>query len=85
MTHKKGTGILLELDTRRRLSLGRIAQHDFYFADVEADGTIVLTPAIVMTEAEARLLATPETAQEIAEFLKDPSTGVPWRGRQESL
>jgi hypothetical protein len=82
MNHEAGT--LLELDTRRRLSLGRLAQHDRYIATVEEDGTIVLTPAVVMTEAEARLLAVP-AVQEMAEFLKDPSTGVPWRGRQESL
>ena len=68
MNHEAGT--LLELDTRRRISLGQIAKHDRYLAVAEADGTIVLTPAVVMTEAEAaRLRTEPET----------------WRGRQESL
>jgi hypothetical protein len=81
-TERNPTGTLLELDSRRRLSLGQIAKHDRYLAEIEQDGTIVLTPAVVMTEAEARLLAAPETAREIAEFLKDPSTGVVWEGRR---
>lgn len=45
--------MLLELDSRRRASLGRIARHHFYFVRVEEDGTIVLTPALVMTPQEA--------------------------------
>lgn len=45
--------MLLELDSRRRASLGRIAKHAFYFVRVEEDGTIVLTPALVMTPQEA--------------------------------
>jgi hypothetical protein len=59
MTNKKGTGVLLELDTRRRISLGQLAKHNRYLAAIEEDGTIVLTPAVVMTEAEARLLGAP--------------------------
>lgn len=82
MGGRKEMGALLELDSRRRLSLGQIAKHDRYLAEIEEDGTIVLTPAVVMTEAEARLLAAPETAREIAEFLKDPSSGVLWEGRR---
>jgi hypothetical protein len=82
MDERKETGVWLELDSRRRLSLGQIAKHDRYLAEIEEDGTIVLTPAVVMTEAEARLLAAPETAREIAEFLKDPTSGVPWAGRR---
>lgn len=51
-----GKPLLLELDSRRRLSLGSIARHSRYLAEVEDDGTIVLTPAVVITEAEVRLL-----------------------------
>jgi hypothetical protein len=47
---------LIELDARSRASLKQVAQHDKYIAEVEADGTIVLTPAVVMSAAEARLL-----------------------------
>lgn len=70
MIHEREAGILLELDTRRRISLGRIAKHNHYLVAVEEDGTIVLTPAVVMTEAEARLLAVP-AVQQISELLKD--------------
>jgi hypothetical protein len=34
-------------------------------ANVEADGTIVLTPAVVMTTLEAKLLARPDLAKQI--------------------
>ncbi len=50
---------LLELDERRRASLGRIGrpEHRRYLVAEEPDGTIVLTPAVVMSELEARFLA----------------------------
>lgn len=47
---------LIELDSRKRAPLRQHARHDRYFVSEEPDGTIVLTPAVVMTEAEARLL-----------------------------
>ena len=50
---------MLEVDSRRRISLGPLAEHDRYLVDVEEDGTIVLTPAVVMSAAQARLLAAP--------------------------
>jgi hypothetical protein len=66
---------LLEVDSRKRISLGSLAQHDRYLADVEEDGTIVLTPAVVMSAAQARLLAATETSRQIDEFLDRPETG----------
>jgi len=47
---------LIELDSRKRASLKLIAKHERYLVEVEGDGTIVLTPAVVMSTAEARLL-----------------------------
>jgi hypothetical protein len=77
---------LLELDSRRRISLGSLATHDRYLVDVEEDGTIVLTPAIVMSAAEARLHAATETSKRIDEFLDNPEIGSrrtrPMRPRQ---
>jgi hypothetical protein len=72
-----GTGRrdLVELDSRRRISLGPLATHDRYLIDVEEDGTIVLTPAVVMSVAEARLHAATKTEQRIDEFLDDPESG----------
>jgi hypothetical protein len=66
---------LLEVDARRRLSLGVLAEHDRYLATVEDDGTIVLTPAVVLSVAEARLHAARETEREIDEFLASPEIG----------
>jgi hypothetical protein len=66
---------LLELDSRRRVSLGALATYDRYFVEVEDDGTIVLTPAVVMSASEARLHAAPETSRKIDDFLDHPETG----------
>jgi hypothetical protein len=66
---------LLELDSRRRISLGQLATHDRYLVEVEEDGTIVLTPAVVMSAAEAQLHAAPETEKGIDEFLDNPEIG----------
>lgn len=66
---------VLEVDSRRRISLGSLAEHDRYLVDVEEDGTIVLTPAVVMSAAQARLLAAAETSRRIDEFLDHPETG----------
>jgi hypothetical protein len=67
---------LLEVDSRRRISLGSLAEHDRYLVEVEEDGVIVLTPAVVMSAAEARLHAAEETARKIDDFLDRPETGV---------
>jgi hypothetical protein len=66
---------MLEGDSRRRISLGSLAEHDRYLVNVEEDGTIVLTPAVVMSAAQARLLAAAETSRKIDEFLDHPETG----------
>jgi hypothetical protein len=71
---ERGKG-LLELDSRRRVSLGSMATYDRYFVDVEDDGTIVLTPAVVMSATEARLYAAPETSEKIDNFLDHPESG----------
>lgn len=46
---------LLELDSRKRVSLGRLAGHPHYLATVFADGRILLEPAEVVSAAEIRL------------------------------
>lgn len=78
---------LLEVDSRRRISLGSLAEHDRYLVEVEADGVIVLTPAVVMSVVEARLHAAAETARQVDNFLDHPETGVrrtrPADSRQE--
>lgn len=75
-TSPKEQRSLLEVDSRRRISLGPLAGHDRYLVDVEDDGVIVLTPAVVMSVAEARLHTAAETARKIDDFLDHPETGV---------
>jgi len=74
--------VLIELDDRRRVSLGRVGrpEHKRYLVHEETDGTLVLHPAVVMTESEARLMANPELASQIEQAITDPSTRVR-RGR----
>ena len=40
---------LFEIDGRRRISLGALATAQYYFAEKQPDGVIVLTPAQVIT------------------------------------
>lgn len=42
---------LLDVDGRRRISLGPLASYDRYLAAVEPDGVIILTPAVVVPAA----------------------------------
>jgi hypothetical protein len=52
MTHNPG-GVLVEADSRGRVSLARLGTlHSRYLAAVADDGTITLTPAMVVTAAE---------------------------------
>ena len=54
------TTMLLEVDTRRRISLGALATAARYLVGVDEDGIVTLSPAVVMTEMEARLMARPD-------------------------
>jgi len=58
---------LVELDDRRRVSLGKVGrpEHTRYIVEEEPDGTLVLTPAVVMSELEAKLLASRELVERI--------------------
>jgi hypothetical protein len=69
---------LVELDSRRRVALGRIgrSEHNCYLVDEQPDGTLVFTPAVVMTEHEAALLRNPELVAQIDADQTDPSRGV---------
>lgn len=58
--------VLLELDSRGRISLGALAGDSRRFlARVDELGQIVLTPAVVMTVTEANLLANPQLDRQI--------------------
>lgn len=55
-----GVATMVELDDRRRLSLGKIGRHSRYLVREERDGTLIFEPAIVLTEVEARVLGNDE-------------------------
>lgn len=70
--------VLIELDQRRRASLGKIGHegHRRYLATIEPDGTIILRPAVVMTELEASFLSNPGLVDSIRQQRKDPGAYV---------
>jgi RES domain-containing protein len=74
--------VLIELDERRRVSLGKIGrpEHRRYLAHEEPDGTVILVPAVVVPESQARLVANYELVEQIERTVSDPSSRVR-RGR----
>ena len=75
---------LVELDARRRVALGRLGkpEHDRYLVSEHADGTLVFTPAVVMTAHEAALLRHPELVEQIEADRNDPSRAVRSQARR---
>jgi len=69
---------LIELDDRRRASFGKLGrpEHRRYLATQHPDGTIVLTPAVVISEMEARFLANRELVERIEENRRHPERMV---------
>lgn len=51
--------IVVEVDSRRRVSLGKIGRHRRYLVHEEPDGTLIMEPATVLTEAEVRVMGAP--------------------------
>jgi hypothetical protein len=54
-TTNRGEPVLIELDGRRRCSLGKVGhpEHTRYLVDVQRDGTMILTPAVVLPVTDA--------------------------------
>ena len=75
---------LVELDGRRRVALGRLGkpEHTRYLVTEHPDGTLLLTPAVVMTANEAALLRNPELVAQIEADLADPSQAAPSAARR---
>ena len=72
---------LIELDDRRRASFGKVGhpEHRRYLAREDPDGTITLTPAVVMSELEARFLANRELVARLEDDWNHPERMVPRR------
>ncbi len=70
--------MLVELDARRRVALGWLGrpEHNRYLVEELPDGTLILRPAVVMTEHEAALLRHPELVGQILANQADPTQGV---------
>ena len=75
---------LVELDSRRRVALGRLGrpEHQRYLVTEEPDGTLVFTPAVVMTAHEAALLRRPELVEQIEANQADPTRAVSSQARR---
>ena len=75
---------LVELDSRRRVALGRLGrpEHQRYLVTEEPDGTLVFTPAVIMTAHEAALLRNPELVEEIEADQADPTGAVRSQARR---
>ena len=67
---------LIELDSRRRASLAKLAKHDRYLASEEPDGTIVLVPAVVITELESRFRANADLVAQVKDNMAHPERRV---------
>lgn len=65
---------IVETDARGRASLGRPDRR--YLMHEESDGTLVLEPAVVLTELERRFLANSALQAEIAHARAHPEQRV---------
>lgn len=57
---------IIEVDSRRRVSLGELATAERYLVERDDEGVITLSPAVVITELEARLLNRPDILAQVA-------------------
>jgi hypothetical protein len=65
--------VLVTLQDRSRVNLGKLAEHDRYLVHREPDGTLIWEPAEVISVTEARLLADEGLMKVVAENRADPS------------
>ncbi|AGC60999.1 hypothetical protein MULP_00970 [Mycobacterium liflandii 128FXT] len=67
---------LIELDSRRRAALAKIALHDTYLVDRAPDGTITLTPAVVRSMLEDKLRQTPGYIEQLEHDAAHPESAT---------
>lgn len=72
-----GKAVVIEVDSRRRVSLGRLGRHDTYLATEQPDGTIMLEPAITLTAAEHAFLQNTDLRQQIEDNRAHPERRRP--------
>lgn len=71
---------LIELDSRRRAALAKIARHDRYIATIADDGTVTLTPAIVRSVLEDRLRQNPGYIDQLEHDAAHPENATAFSG-----
>lgn len=76
MSAATSSGQLLELDARRRVTLGKLAHHDRYTARLMSNGSILLEPAVVVTADEAAMIRTPEFIAMLQRRINDINNGA---------
>ncbi|WAC89377.1 hypothetical protein [Mycobacterium sp. Aquia_213] len=69
--------VVIEVDSRRRISIGKLGRHDTYLATEQPDGTIVLEPAVVLTAAEHAYLKNTKLRHQIEENRAHPERRRP--------
>ena len=61
---------LIEVDSRGRVTLGRLAgEHKRFLVSADQDGTILLRPAVVRSAIEDRMLRDPEIVKSVRDGL----------------
>ncbi len=65
--------ILFQKDSRGRLALGKIADAERYLVFREANGRIVMEPAVVLTATEERLLRDPDFVERMTAAASEPA------------
>lgn len=74
---------LIQVDGRKRVSLGKLAQHGQYLVTEEPGGRLVLEPAVVLTVAEQNFLNDP-TLVAALQATADTSTATDGRPQRRS-
>lgn len=78
-------GVLIETDDRGRTNLSKLSKNGTFLARREADGTIILEPATIVTDAQQRLLRNPHAiaAARKGKANEDNAVTVTLAGEQE--
>ena len=64
--------VVISVQGRGRVNLGKLAEHERYLGHTEPDGTIILEPAEVISLTEKKLLADSALIASIAESRVHP-------------
>ena len=78
MEHNTASPTVVEVDSRGRVSLGKLGlAPGLFLASTDIDGAVLLEPATVTSALEARLHANPELHQRLRESAANLSDAQP--------